>query len=204
MLREEFEEMTGFYPTLSLYEAIEAAYTDFGSDKADFCEAYKANKDGLAEAIQRKADMERIRTDSETEKRTADLESKIAVLQESLDKELEWKPYEGCGTNMSQECYERLLESCTGHNGDPRVMGEEEAKQLVADEFGFAPERIEIITTVHTYEVNKHRRLREAATYTRQPLYDATDWNYVRFDVQGAGNVWYYEMVNGDLKGYCC
>lgn len=211
MMLEEFEKLTGFYPTLSLYEAIEVAYTDFGGDKADFCEAYRANKDGLAEAIQRKADMERIRTDRETEKRTADLGSQIAdlqnqitALQESLDKELEWTPYEGCGTNMSQERYEALMASCTGHNGDPHVMSEEEAKQLVAEEFGFNPERIEIITTVHTYEVNKYHQLRKAAAYTRQPLYDATDWNYVRFNVRGAGTVWYYEMINGDIKGYCC
>ena len=83
-------------------------------------------------------------------------------------------------------------------------MSVEEAKQLVAGEFGFALDRIEIITTVHTYEVNKHQQLRKAAEYIRQPLYDATDWNYVRFNVRGAGCTWSYEMVNGELETYSC
>lgn len=100
---------------------------------------------------------------------------------------------------MSQADYEDLLASCTGDHGDPHVMSEDEARQLVAEEFGFNPERIEIITTVHTYEVNKHCQLRKAAAYTRQPLYDATDWNYVRFNVRGAGCTRTYEMVNADL-----
>ena len=66
----------------------------------------------------------------------------------------------------------------------------------------FNPERIEIITTAHTYEVNKYRRLRKAGIYTRQPLYNATDWNYVRFNVRGVGCTWMYEMVNGELETY--
>lgn len=131
-------------------------------------------------------------------------EKRIADLQAQLDKELEWKPSEGTGTNMSQSAYEGLLDSCTGDHGDPHVMSEAEAKMLVAEEFGFNPERIEIITTVHTYEVNKHRLLRKAAAYTRQPLYNATDWNYVRFNVRGVGCTWMYEMVNGELEAYSC
>lgn len=105
---------------------------------------------------------------------------------------------------MAQNRYEELLVSCTGQNGDPHVMSEAEARQLVAEEFGFSLEKIEIVTTVHTYEVNKHRQLRKAAVYTRQPLYDATDWNYVRFNVRGAGSTWMYEMVNGELETYSC
>lgn len=131
-------------------------------------------------------------------------DAEIKRLGKELDRELEWKPSETAGTNMSQERYEELLASCTGHNGDPHIMSENEARQLVSEEFGFNPERVKIITTVHTYEVNKHHQLRKAATLTRQPLYDATDWNYVRFNVQGVSCTWTYEMVNGELETYSC
>lgn len=52
---EEFEELTGFYPSADMYDAIELEYADFPGDKYAFCEAYKANKDGLAERIQQRA-----------------------------------------------------------------------------------------------------------------------------------------------------
>ena len=55
MMLEEFEELTGFYPSADMYDAIELEYADFPGDKHAFCEAYKANKDGLAEKIQQKA-----------------------------------------------------------------------------------------------------------------------------------------------------
>ena len=211
MMLEEFEQRTGFYPTLVQYAAIERAYTDFNGDKDAFCKAYKKNANGIAERIQREANRDVFRLE---EKQKAEitrrddeitrLGAEIERLKKQLDRELEWKPTESCGTNMSQDRYEALMASCTGDHGDPHVMSEIEAKQLVAEEFGFNPERIEIVTTVHTYEVNKYHQLRKAAAYTRQPLYDATDWNYVRFNVRGAGATWCYEMVNGDLRTYDC
>ena len=127
-----------------------------------------------------------------------------AALQAQLDKELEWKPSKDTGTNMTQDRYEDLLAVCTGNNGDPHVMSEDEDRLLVAEEFGFNQDRITIITAVHTYEVNKYRQLRKANAYTRQPLYNATDWNYVRFNVRSAGGAWMYEMVNEELKTYSC
>ena len=36
-------------------------------------------------------------------------------------------------------------------------------------------------------------------SFTREPLYNATDWNYIRFNV---GNL-QYEMINGELEQYC-
>lgn len=51
----EFEELTGFYPSADMYDAIELEYSEFPGDKYAFCEAYKANKDGLAERIQQRA-----------------------------------------------------------------------------------------------------------------------------------------------------
>lgn len=43
MLREEFERMTGFYPSADLYRVIEVRYKEFSGNKADFCKAYKSN-----------------------------------------------------------------------------------------------------------------------------------------------------------------
>lgn len=204
MMIEEFEQRTGFYPTMKLYEALERAYMDFDGDKDAFCKAYKKNVDGMAERIQREVNMDTLKEERDQAAELARRDAEIERLKKELDRELEWKPTDSAGTNISQECYEKLLESCTGRNGDPLVMSEGEARQLVAEEFGFDPDRIEIITTVHTYEVNRHHQLRKAAAYTRQPLYDATDYNYVRFNVRCAGATWTYEMVNGELETYDC
>ena len=57
MMKKEFEALTGIFPSDELYKAIEAAYYDFTGDKTAFCKAYKANKNGIAERIQREADM---------------------------------------------------------------------------------------------------------------------------------------------------
>ena len=209
MMMSEFIERTGFQPLPFEYEKIEAAYYDFDGDKDAFCRAF-VKADGEKKVYQaRAAEIDRLNgkileMDRASKRDSEVYEKRIADLQAQLDKELEWKPSEGTGTNMTQADYESLLACCTGDHGDPHVMSEGEARMLVAEEFGFNPERVEIITTVHTYEVNKHRQLRKAAAYTRQPLYNATDWNYVRFNVRGAGCTWMYEMINGELETYSC
>lgn len=209
MMLSEFVERTGFEPMPAEYAKIEEAYYDFDGDKDAFCKAFVEGGGERKICQARAAEIERLNgkileMDKAAKKDGEEYERRLADLQAQLDKELEWKPSKGTGTNMSQADYEDLLASCTGDHGDPHVMSEDEARQLVAEEFGFNPERIEIITTVHTYEVNKHCQLRKAAAYTRQPLYDATDWNYVRFNVRGAGCTWTYEMVNGELETYNC
>lgn len=57
MMIQEFEKLTGIYPTADLYAVIEAAYMEFDGDKTAFCKAYKSNKNGIAEKIQREANM---------------------------------------------------------------------------------------------------------------------------------------------------
>lgn len=114
-------------------------------------------------------------------------------LAAELDKELEWKPSDSTGTNMEQKSYEELAKY-------GKVMTDDEAKAFIADECGFAPEKIHILHEVNTYEVNKHRRLRKSATFDRAPVYESTDWNYVRFDCA----YFMYELVNGELRFYSC
>ena len=108
------------------------------------------------------------------------------------------------GTNMSQSDYETLAALCDGTHGAPHEMTDDEARALIASEFGFAVEKVVIIHVVHAYEVNKHCQLRKSAEYIRRPMYDVSDYNYVRFDVDCGHMTWMYEMVNGELKTYDC
>ena len=203
MMREEFEKRTGIFVTSRLYEEIERRYMELDIDKDTFCKNYKANKDGLAESIQMYADMEEAKENSEREKELESLKKELADtkesckkrvddLQKKLDKELEWKPCDG-GTNYEQDRYEKLAGSV-----GTKELQEHEAKNLIYEEFGFAPEKVKIISEVSTYEANKYHQMRIVERYKRKALYNATDWNYVRFDCAG----WQYEMVNGSLRNY--
>ena len=42
-------------------------------------------------------------------------------------------------------------------------------------------------------------RTKQAIANTREPIYNATDWNYIRFNVANLQ----YEMINGELEQYC-
>ena len=198
MMISEFIERTGFEPTASEYAKIEKAYYDFNGNKDEFCKAfvknggekkiYKARAEEIAQLKSQLVEMEK-QHKSEMEAR----EKQIAEQNADLDRELEWKPCDGSGTNMTQERYEHLA-NCG------QVMSDEEAKEFIADECGFDPEKIHILHEVNTYEVNKHRRLRVAGTFDRAPMYESTDWNYIRFDCA----CFMYEFINGQLCFYCC
>ncbi len=77
-------------------------------------------------------------------------------------------------------------------------------KKLIAEEFGFSPDKIEIVNTACTYETNGRGELREVAEYERRPLCDSGICNYIRFDVRGAAAVRHYEMIDSQLKEYRC
>ena len=198
MMLSEFIERTGFTPTADEYVQIEAAYYDFGGDKDAFCKAfvehggeqklYKARAEEIARLKEQMADTEK-RHGQELSER----DRRISKLQTELDKELEWKPANSTGTNMEQERYEHLARA-------GRAMSDQEAIELIADECGFAPDKIKILHRASAYEVNKYQRLRVAAEYERPPYYESTDWNYVRFDCA----LFMYEFVNGELYFYCC
>jgi hypothetical protein len=57
-----------------------------------------------------------------------------------------------------------------------------------------------IVHKVSDYEVNKYRRLRVSGSFDRCPVYESTDWNYIRFDCAS----FMYELVNGELCFYYC
>ena len=200
MLRSEFETLTRIYPSETLYSVIEEFYNESKIDKHEFCENYKLNADGLAERIQEEAnELEAEKAQQayfEVRELKADLD-KMRMdrnrLKDQLDRELDWHPAEHTGTNMKQKEYQKLLECYT-----TEVLSDEEAVKRISELFGFMPDRIQILREVQTFEVNKYNRQRVKDTYQREPLYDATDWNYIRFDC--AGNQW--EIVNDELLAY--
>ena len=200
MTIKEFTERTGFYPTYEHYKFIEKSYMDFDGDKDAFCKAYRANENGLAEKITR--EVERF-VEEQTElgmhehdameERIARQADIINDLQTKLDAELEWTPCKDAGTRMTQRDYVKLRE-----DRFTKTMTDEEAANFIAEELGFNAARVKIIHKAETYEVNKHHRMRVAETYDREPLYESTDWNYVRFDVYSMA----YEYINGQLTLY--
>ncbi len=207
MWQSEQETLTGIYADSILYNAIEREYerqTDDGHDvwpdKQTFCAAYKDNKDGLAEKIQRAANEKIWRTEEKHRKAMAEnsalvhkLNGEIVRLKELLDIEQEWKPAEDTGTNLDQMLYAELRDSDAAE-----PLTDSEAKDRLSAFFGFERDRIEIIHTVSTYERNRHSKLRVAETYDRQPVYGSSDWNYIRFDC--ASLQW--EMIDGELVPY--
>ena len=200
MLISEFQNLTGIYPSENLYSVIEKFYNESKEDKHEFCRAYLMNADCLAERIQREVNRLELNRENQATDEIWKLETKLNAekeradkLQQELDKELDWHPAEHTGTNMKQKEYQKLLECCT-----TEVLSDEEAVKRISELFGFMPDRIQILREVQTFEVNKYHRLRVKDTYQREPLYDATDWNYIRFDC--AGNQW--ELVNGELLAY--
>lgn len=197
MMREEFEKLTGFYPTAELYAQIEAAYTDFPGDKEAFCKAYKKNEDGLAEKIQRTVGMAQIKAQQEAEKAQKATEERIAKLEKALEQEQEWKPYEMSG-NVSQADYEKLADGAeTGRCS--HYMTDAEAIAWICDEFDFDPSKITILHEIDEYEINRHRQLRKTGKkIDRRPVYCATDYHYIRFNTSR----WYYEVWNDQLRPF--
>lgn len=198
MMMSEFVERTGFQPTADEYDQIESAYYAFDGDKDAFCKAFVEQGGEMKIYKARANEIDRLRSqmseiEKEHKKEVADRDRRINELTAELDRELEWKPSDGAGTNMEQKRYEELAKY-------GKAMTDEEAKAFIADECGFDPEKIRILHEVNTYEVNKHRRLRKSGTFDRAPVYEATDWNYVRFDCA----CFMYELVNGELRFYCC
>ena len=199
MEKTEFIKRTGFEPMEEEYKKIERLYYGFDGDKDAFCKHFVASG-GVQNFLCKRADTilaledELRKVVENREKQAKSLEAEIEKLKEELDKELEWRPCSG-GTNMPQIRYEELL-----HTSGVELLSESEAKQLIYEEFGFAPEKVTIISSVSTYEANRHGHMREEKTYERVPLYYASDWNYIRFDCAR----WMYEMVDGGLHSYNC
>lgn len=198
MMMSEFIERTGFEPTADEYEQIECAYYDFDGDKDAFCKAFVKNGGELKVYKARAEEIARLRSqmievEKQYKKDVADRDRRIANLETELDRELVWHPATDAGTRMDQRRYETLARS-------GKKITEQEAKELIAEECGFSVDKIVILHKACVYEVNKYKRLRPSAEYVRDPVYESTDWNYIRFDCAN----FMYELVNGELYFYYC
>lgn len=138
----------------------------------------KANVESLKETV------------AETAKELTEANKKIERLTEELDRELDWQDYE-LKENVKQIDYDNLVTA-----DGTRFLTDDEAKDLLYNWFGFAKEKTTIIHEVPTYQKNRHNRLRRTGTAKRRPAYNATDWNYIRFDC-GAMT---YELHNDNLS----
>lgn len=99
MLKKEFEELTGIYPSDALYRCIEAKYMEMPMvRKENFCNYYKNNTDGIAELIQMLADEDEIARDEKHEeqktllkKEIDSLKAQLKIINRKLELEEEWK-----------------------------------------------------------------------------------------------------------------
>jgi len=195
MLYSEFVNLTGTKVSIEEYDCIEQSYYDSELNKIEFCKMWKQDYDSGKWAVELalRKKLDRMTEElKEREKKMTKLEEKITKLEEQLEREQDWKLSDRAGTHMSQDEYMKLHECGSS-------ISEDTAKKIIEKEFSFQPDKIEIVPEVATYEVSRHYRLRRKDTYTREPLYSSTDWNYIRFNV---GNL-QYEMINGELEQYC-
>ncbi len=197
MMIEEFEQRTGYYPTLREYEAIERAYMDFNGGKDAFCKAYKKNAGGIAERIQREVNMNILKQERDQAAELARRDAEIERLKKYLEREQEWKPYEDTH-NVTQAQYTDLAESVPG--GAAHYMTDVEALDWVCSEFGFDRSKVTILHEIDEYEINRHNHLRRTGKkIDRRPVYCATDYHYIRFNV---GPGWQWEAWNGQIRPF--
>ena len=203
MMLSEFVERTGFEPMPAEYAKIEEAYCGFNGDKDAFCAAFVSG-DGEKKIYQaRAAEIDRLNgrileMDKAAKKDGEEYERRLAFFQAELDKEQEWKPYEDTH-NVTQEQYADLAESVPG--GAARYMTDAEALDWICSEFGFDRSKVTILHEIDEYEVNRHHQLRRTGKkIDRRPIYCATDYHYIRFNV-GRGT-WQWEAWNGQIRPF--
>lgn len=201
---KEFEQRTGYFPSLEEYRVIENYYMDFAGDKDAFCKAYKKNQGGLAEKIQKETDDQRISAQVKTNRimeqfknMIDEKEAQIEELEARIEREQEWKPYTSA-QNVTQSEYEELAKDAESGRSN-RYMTDAEAIEWICDEFDFDPCKVTIIHEINEYEVNRHQQLRKTGKkIDRRPVYSATDYHYVRFNTRRN----YYEILNGELRPF--
>lgn len=198
MMMSEFIERTGIEPTAEEYAMIEEMYYEYEGDKNAFCKDF-VKKNRMVEALRRLIAEKRDTIVNLTEgccranTKAAEMEAKVKDLETKLEREQEWQPYED-KYNVRQADYEQLDADSTR-----RELTDDEAAEMIAEEFGFERSRITIIREVPKFEISRHRCLRRVGVYERKPLFDAWDWNYIRFNVRGNVTM-SYEMHNGELQ----
>lgn len=130
----------------------------------------------------------------EERQRRMNAERLVGTLQKELDDLYNWRPYE-FPENAKESWYNELL-SCS----NTKQLTDEQAIELLHREAGFDPEMIHICHSAPKYllsDLGGVGRVKiTEGRYRRTPLYNASDWNYIRFCCAG----FQYELRNGELK----
>lgn len=192
MLKKEFEELTGLYPSDDMYTAIEAEYMKMQDiDKTTFCQMYNNNTDGLASKIQFSCDAERKKKDNQAAAMIESLESQLESMTHKYELEQEWRPYYD-EQMLPMEDYEYMKQHCH------KTLDTLEAKTFLRNTFGFETECIEIKKEIEEMEINRHHVIRTVLSrkIRRDPIYESTDMNYILFRCKG----YLYECVDGELN----
>ncbi len=198
MMLEEFEQRTGYYPAQEEYAAIEWAYTEFGADKDAFCKAYRENADGIAERIQREVNMDILKQERDRTVELSHCDIEIERLKKELEREREWKPHE-FAQNVPQARYAELAKDV--ESGAAHYMTDDEALDWICSEFGFERSKVTILHEIEEQEINRHNQCRASGRkIDRRPIYFATDYHYIRFNV-GAGG-WQWEAWDGHIRPF--
>jgi hypothetical protein len=104
------------------------------------------------------------------------------------------------GTNMTQDDYAKLEQAAAGERQDGYgFISDAEAILRINREFGFEAGRIEILHEAEIDTTLSGSPYVQYAKVGRKPVYNASDWNYTRFNVHTNSGVRYYEMINSDL-----
>ena len=81
MLLSEFETLTGIYPDVNLYRAIDREYNEGAwESKAQFCNAYKFNEGELASRVQAAANQRLIDTEEQHKRAVTDAANRAREL----------------------------------------------------------------------------------------------------------------------------
>ena len=190
MMQKEFEELTGFIVSNSEYALIEKAYMDCEDDKKTFCRQWVKNGGVNMLSKERLTEIERLKAQVLT------LQNEISTLSEKLEKAQKWRfVVESQRTQSEYEEYEKDALSGIG-----RLLTDEEAVQVVADETGFDKNKIIIRHSVSAYEANRFGDTRGTKQLPRKAIYISTDYMYIRFAVNCGPYVDEYEYID---DGYC-
>gem|GEM_PF-2510290 len=111
---------------------------------------------------------------------------------------------------MTQADYDKLYAAgggprstldCSGNSVDKPngFLTDEEAKILINAEFAFEVSRIKILREAEIDITEPGSPYVRTKKVPRVPVNESTDWNYIRFNVRGCANEWFYEMIDGRL-----
>ncbi len=104
----------------------------------------------------------------------------------------DWELAKNYGTKYTDEEYEKL-----DSQKDNEGWTKNEFAEWIANEFGFQKEKIHVMSDMRTWAHNKRTKVVRPLRFThRDPAYNATDWNYCRFEV--CGNT--FEVIDGELE----